>query len=53
MCEEFLRQRPQASGVVRVDGVPGDAVQGAGAAVDDLGPVAVDEVATAGTFEKR
>jgi hypothetical protein len=36
LCEEFPRQVPQAPGVVRVDGVAGDAVQGAGAAVDDV-----------------
>ncbi|MDH6612497.1 hypothetical protein M2164_008132 [Streptomyces sp. SAI-208] len=53
LVEEFLRQGPQASGVVRVDGVAGDAVQGAGAAVDDPGLVAVDEVAAADAFEQR
>src|SRR5712691_7727595 len=51
--EEVLRQGPQALGVVGVEGVAGDAVQGSGAALDGLGLVAVDEVASADAFQQR
>lgn len=51
--DQVLGQVPQAPRARRVDGVAGDAVQGAGAAVDDFGLVAVDEVAAADAFEQR
>lgn len=53
LCEEFPRQRPQAPGVVRVDGVTGDPLQGTGAAVDDVAFVAVGEVAATHAVEER
>jgi hypothetical protein len=48
-----VREVPQPACARRVDGVAGDAVQGAGAAVDDLGLVAVDEVAAPDAFQER